>query len=331
MRRELLIPVALLAGISAAGGAVLGPTQGRPAPVATSATSTARDGAGPRAAMLLDATSAAAAPAAAPAAPSTTIGAGELLGVVLARESVDVAAQLDGRLTSVRVRLGDRVRKGQLLATLDARALRSERAVALAALQAAHVDEERAAIELEQSRARLDRMRPLAEEGTPAISGDELERASYQEKLAASRLRAARAQAAERRAQAHSASTRHAEAEIRAPFDGVVAARYVDPGARIASGTPIVRVLGEGELRVRFAVPAERQAELAIGGAVRVRVPELAAELPGALEKLAPEVDAASRMIIAEARIDVPEPLRGQVLAGRSARVALPRVMTSHR
>ena len=49
-----------------------------------------------------------------------------------------------------------------------------------------------------------------------------------------------------------------AEGAVRAPFAGTIAARYVDVGAMIHRGAPLVRLIEDGELRVRFAPRAEK-------------------------------------------------------------------------
>jgi len=93
-----------------------------------------------------------------------------------------------------------------------------------------------------------------------------------------------------------------ADAEIRAPFDGIVTARYLDPGAHVTSTTPIVRIISASDLFVRFAVSVERARALRVGRPVLVTGG--AAPIHGAIEKVAPEIDAASRMVVVEARVD---------------------------
>ena len=63
-----------------------------------------------------------------------------------------------------------------------------------------------------------------------------------------------------------------AEAEIRAPFDGVVAARFFDPGALTRGGRPILRVISSSIPRVRFAIPEPQSSAISVGGTVSVVV-----------------------------------------------------------
>src|SRR5438105_3538460 len=74
--------------------------------------------------------------AAEPAEPAETFS-----GLVIARETVDLAARLDGVVRQVRVRLGDRVARDAVVATLDARPRRHDLSVGQAALEAARAEE----------------------------------------------------------------------------------------------------------------------------------------------------------------------------------------------
>ena len=62
------------------------------------------------------------------------------------------------------------------------------------------------------------------------------------------------------------------DAQIVAPFDGTIAARYVDSGANVSRSTPIVRVISPASLVIRFAVPEEQAADIAVGREVMVHV-----------------------------------------------------------
>lgn len=240
------------------------------------------------------------------------------VGAVLARQSVDVAARLDGRVDSVQVRLGDQVQQGAILATMDLRSLRSELAMASASLQSAEAEVSRAELELKQGQDRLTRLLTLSD-GRPVVSGEELERGQYQVKISAARLSAAEAALQERRAHLLQRQQNLADGELRAPFSGTITARYVDPGAMVARSAPIVRLISSASLLVRFAIPEHAILELKIGNAISVYIEEPGVKLQGVIERIAPEVDAASRMVIVEASLGAPDDK--QVVAGRAARV----------
>lgn len=260
-------------------------------------------------------------PGAAAEDPLGFLSARGYLGVVVSGEAVDVAARVGGQLTDMQVRLGDQVAQDSILATLDAGPLRDELAMARASLRAARAEEQKAALELEEAGERHARWRQAVELQRSAVSEEELANVRYQEKYAASQLEAARARVAEQQARVAELERKVADTTVRAPFPGLVAARYADPGATISQGAPLVRLVRAGELWVRFAIPENRGSAARAGQAVEVRMDELDTVLAGEVEKIAPEVDAASRMIIAEARLTVPDGLTQATLSGRVARV----------
>jgi RND family efflux transporter MFP subunit len=240
----------------------------------------------------------------APAAATAARGDEGYLGIVVAPESVDLTSQLEARVVRIAVRPGDFVRRGDVVAQLDTRSARQELAMARAEVAAAETDRDRTAIELEQADERLRRRQAviaLPTETVGAVSDEEKSTARYQRDLAGVHVTAAEAAVAAKQARYRELRTLVDEGVVRAPFDGRVAVRYVDVGALIRRGTPLVRLIGAGELRVRFAVP-EDAPPLEAGTAVRVVVGK--ATFAGTVQKVAPEIDAAARMIFAEAALD---------------------------
>lgn len=257
-------------------------------------------------------------PASASASAAPIAPASDFLGVVIARASVDLAARFDGRIRAVHVRLGDVVPAGASVASLDIPGLRFDLSMAEAEVHAAEVDQGRAVVELTQAEERLARRRALSAEAL--ATGEDLAAATYQQKLAEVAVETARAQLAGKRAHVGQLRKNTDDTEIRAPFEGIVAARYVDPGANVTSATPIVRLLSAKDFFVRFAVPEESAARLSIGALVEVRLG--GAALHGSVDKVSPEVDAASRMIIVEARLDAAS-LDMKARSGEMARVSI--------
>jgi RND family efflux transporter MFP subunit len=235
---------------------------------------------------------------------------GEMPGVVVAAESVDVTATSEGRLEAVPVQVGDAVRRGAVVARLEVKPLERELEMAEAALLAARADEQVAALTLSESQERLERRSEPKQLSVGALSVEELATARYQERMAAARLEVARAQVKEREARVGQLRQRLGEALLAAPFDAVVARRYVDPGARVAGGQPIVHLLRQGAPRVRFALPEEQATRVLVGTPLRVSVPHLSLSLPGQVLHVAPEVDTASRRVLAIAQVEAPEGTR---------------------
>jgi RND family efflux transporter MFP subunit len=261
------------------------------------------------------------APVAPPSAPREPARPG-LLGVVLAGEQVDVAARYEGRLEAVHCRLGDRVLKDSLLATVDTRALRREMAMAEAELRVARGELERAKLDVAETHERFERRK--AEYAERMIPIEDFKAAEFRAKQAAGPgLQIAEAHVAERGARVEQLKQQLLDAEVRAPFDGTVAVRYVDSGAAVTRGSPIVRLVASAGLRIRFAIPEERAGELSEGTRVKIKVEGFDEPYPGLVEKIAPEVEAASRTILGEAKFSQVTPGfgDGSILAGRVVRV----------
>lgn len=242
------------------------------------------------------------------------------LGVVLAHEAIDVTPRQDGKIRALHVRLGDRVQANGLIASLDTKTIEYDLAMADAAIRAAEAERNKASVELREASERLERRKALAAEAV--ASAEDLASAGYQKELAQARLDLATAQVREKRARSEQLRQLRSDAELRAPFEGTVAARYADSGANVTATTRIVRLISTKPPFVRFAVPGTSHLRLEKGQGVRVEVEGQTEAIAGTIDTIAPEIDAASRMIIVEATLQRPEnaPL---LRSGEVARVSL--------
>jgi membrane fusion protein (multidrug efflux system) len=137
------------------------------------------------------------------------------------------------------VKEGDRVRKGELLAQIDADEYAAQHAQSLGLLRVAEEQEKFA-------RRKWDDLKPE-------------ERAQYT--LESERMRSVVSESA-----AYLQKTR-----IFAPFDGVVSTKFITEGTTVASGTPIVRIVGDlAKREIVFDIPAEIGSGVAVGDSVRV-------------------------------------------------------------
>lgn len=257
---------------------------------------------------------AAAAPVAPPpsAPPASPAPEKPWLGVVLSSESVDVTADSQGRLSAVYAQIGDTVRKGDRLASLDPRIVAQDLEMARSALRASEADAGRAAAEHSEAQARWDRRRKNPE----IFSKEDLSESELRVTTARSSVEVAQARVQEQRARVRQLETSVGQTEIRAPFDGRVAERFADPGAQVGPGTPVVRLMSGGDLRVRAAVPPDDARKLAPGTPVTARVRDVGLEVPGRVERIAPAVDTASQMVFVEIRLDPSPQVMGRLQAG---------------
>ena len=260
---------------------------------------------------------------AAVAAPETSEAPdSEFLGVVVARTMVDVAAQFDSHLDTIQVRVGDIVRRGTQVARLDVRSVRQDLAMGEASLRAAEAEGQQATLEVADSRARLERLTRLG----GLVSAEQVAAGRYQVERADARLAQVRAQIAERRARVDQLLETIRDADVRAPFDGVIAARYLDPGSTVARGAPIVRIISPDALWVRFAVPEGLASEITVGQPILARLETPAVTLPGTIARIAPEIDNALQMFVVEAALAPDSAAQANVPVGAVARVRAQRI-----
>jgi RND family efflux transporter MFP subunit len=99
---------------------------------------------------------------------------------------------------------------------------------------------------------------------------------------------------------------------LRAPFDGIVTARYVDPGALLQATTPVLSIARPDRLRVFCYVDQRSAGQVRVGDRAEVRFPEVKQPRPGAVSRIAGALDPRTRMLLVE--IDEENP--GTLLAG---------------
>ncbi|HEY7410906.1 MAG TPA: efflux RND transporter periplasmic adaptor subunit [Vicinamibacteria bacterium] len=201
-------------------------------------------------------------------------------GVVAARDSATLAARIPASVVALPFREGDPVARGAVVVRLDAAALHSADAAAEAGLSAAEAD--------------LARIRVLVSRN--AATPREMEEA-------ASRAAAARAVLS-------GARDSLAYAVLRAPFDGVVAARPVHVGDVVSPGTPLITIEGRGGLEVRATVGAAAAAPVRPGQRLSALVDGQAAALPALVRSVSPAADPATHRVEVRADLEAAPGLR---------------------
>jgi RND family efflux transporter MFP subunit len=254
-----------------------------------------------------------------PVATAPDAGARGFVGVLVAAESVDVAPRFEGVIAEVRVRAGDRVAAGQIVAEMDAAPLREELRAAEAALRATVAAQRQADVDLR------DAERTLETETAAVAAGTSARQARDDAEVAVQRARAARERArslvAEERSRVETARARLDDTGLRAPFAGVIGMRYKDAGSTIGAGTAIVRVVGEGGLRLRFAVPPGELRDLAPDQEVDAAIETVDAPVPAVIRQVSPALDPASGMILVEAELRPPAEVASRLRPGMPAEV----------
>lgn len=178
--------------------------------------------------------------------PSSSSSAYELDGVIQAVKQSTVSAQSAGRLDSFVVKAGDKVRAGQLLASIDGRE-------AQVGAQHARAQSQQAEAELRNAQAQLERTRELQTMGFVSKAALDTADAQYRSSLA-------------QRDQAN-ASTRQSEivqgyTRVTSPLDGWVLQTFAQAGDLAAPGTPLLVIYAPQPLRTVIQVPASRNLAL---------------------------------------------------------------------
>lgn len=223
-------------------------------------------------------------------------------------EAAELAPRITGRVVEVRARLGDRVEKGAVLARLDDGELAPQLAEAKAAILAAEASEQRAKASLEAARAELARKRPLADD--KLVSAQELAELEARVLSLEADAAASAAQAAQAKARVSIVEEQLRNTRIVAPFAGVVAARYLDPGATATPATPVLRVVADGPPRLRARAPESALAVLRPGLEVLVSTAATKERaFKGTLERIGGEVSRDDRTVQIEGVLEEPSPL----------------------
>ena len=221
-------------------------------------------------------------------------------------DAADVAAFYAGRLVAVHVRVGDTVAKGAVVAELDPIDAKEQIAQARAQARAAEAEERRARVERDAAVAEVARLEPLARD--KLIAELEIDKQRARAASLGVAVEAAAAGGVEARARVTLLQRRVVESHVRAPFAGRIAERYVDPGAIVAAGARLVRIVEVGTLRVRFEVPEQDVPSITVGRNVRIVTKADASGdgVTATVTGIGSEVSRERRVAAAEAKIDQP-------------------------
>ena len=226
-------------------------------------------------------------------------------GNIAAWQEASVGTESGGlRLTEVRVNVGDRVLKGQVLATFAADTLNAEAAQARASLGEAEANAANAAADAERARSL---------QATGALSASQINQYLTTEKTARARVEAARALA---RAQ----QVRLAQTQVRAPDSGIISARLATVGAVVGSGAELFRLIRQGRLEWRAEVTSAELGRISTGTTALITAAS-GARLAGRVRTIGPTVDPQTRAALVYVDLTpLPGAASGRARAGMFAR-----------
>lgn len=226
------------------------------------------------------------------------VNAPSFVGVVVAGQDAELGAELGGEVVRVFKEPGATVKQGEPLMQLAATSVLGAKKLAYA-----QALEDRSAIRSAQLAAQsaLDQAERMAQ-AEAAYSERDLRKARDEAAAAAADLERLKATAALHRATHGRELARASKQLVRAPFAGVLAARYLDLGDFASPGQALAKVV-DGTRFVRFALPAREHAQLQAG--MRVQVVAAGTDLPltATVVDVDPELDAAAAVGFARAAL----------------------------
>jgi RND family efflux transporter MFP subunit len=275
------------------------------------------------------------APAAAPPRPVRVFAAAEervartvvATGTLAAEDQVVVGTKVPGRLAEIAVDMGTRVRRGDVVARLDAGDYRLRVEQADAALQQARVrlglsasgTDERVNAEqtslVRQARAVLEEARLTRDRAAKLVEQELIARAQFDTaeanlKVAEGRyhdaleeVRTRQALLAQRRSELELARQQLADTAMVTPIDGAVAVKQASVGEYLAAGAPVATVVRLHPLRLRMSVPEREAAGVRVGQAVRLTLEGDPVAYQGRVVRLSPIVQEQNRTLSVEAEV----------------------------
>jgi RND family efflux transporter MFP subunit len=242
-------------------------------------------------------------------------------------QQVDLHAKVSGYIRRINVDIGDRVRTGQVIATLEVPELNAQLAGAQAEVRHSQSEIGRAKSQVvgaESSHAALHdayvRLAQAAHQRPGLIAQQELDDALAKDQNSEASVDIAKAalEATEEQLSISSADKQRIQAlsdysVVSAPFSGVVTKRYADTGSLIQAGTasntqamPVVRLAQSDVLRLRMPVPEADVPYIQDGGTVLVKVQATEKSFTGKIVRFARALDPSTRTMVTE--VDVANP-----------------------
>ena len=251
----------------------------------------------------------------------------EVVGTVKARHSAVISSRVPGTLTELRVREGDRVKKGQLIGLIESQ----ENAAGAAGAQAA-MEEARRGVEEAQSRkimadVTFERFQKLFDE--QAVTRQEFDMKQTERNVASHVVARAESRLKQAQEALRSASTVAGYGRLTSPTTGIVTGRNVDPGTTVYPAQPLLTVEEEGGYLLELAAPESLLGKIKPGISIQVSFGS-GTYVEGKIAEIVPTVDPASRTFIA--KVNLPDKGfrsgmygRAQLAAGMTRGILVPR------
>ncbi len=193
-----------------------------------------------------------------------------VIGRLVARQAGVVAARINGPVEAFEVEIGDRVEAGQVIVTLDAAAL-----VARRDFYAGKVSEAKAELAIKKAELALARQNYKRHEKlkkSAAFSQARFDDAKQNVVIARAEAGQAGTTIAAAKADLSLAEINLYDAQVRAPYPGVVTERLTEAGAYVQIGAPVIRMIGDRNLEIEAEVPFQHLAGIEPGVEMRLQL-----------------------------------------------------------
>ncbi|HUJ28485.1 MAG TPA: efflux RND transporter periplasmic adaptor subunit [Myxococcales bacterium] len=244
-----------------------------------------------------------------------------LPGSVQPLQETVIYPRASGYVRAWKVDIGDRVKKGQVLAEIETPELDQELAQAAAQLKQTEAQLTQAQANRNLAKANLARAERLAPSGI--VSRADLEQQQAQAEVGDANVKVAEANVAAQRANIQRLRQLKDFAHVTAPFAGIITQRTVEIGSLVTNGNnqPLFRIADMDPARIFVQVPQDVAPGVRAGVAAEVAVREYPGrKFPGMVTRAAGELDPSTRTMNTEIR--VPNE-KGALIAGMYAEVAL--------
>ncbi|MEO8681274.1 MAG: efflux RND transporter periplasmic adaptor subunit [Vicinamibacterales bacterium] len=228
----------------------------------------------------------------------------EFIATLKSRQSTTIQPQVEGFLTRIAVKSGDRVARGAVLFEIDA----APQQASLSSLQSMKAMRD---AELQYARQQVQRTKTLLEAG--AVAQRDLEQAE-------TALRTSEAQLKSLEDQIRSSQSELAYYRVTSPTAGVIGDVPVRVGDRLTKGTMLTTVDDNAQLEVYVNVPVQQAPDLKVGVPVRIMDDKGGVLATNRITYVSPTVDDATQTVLAKAQLSEG---RGTFRADQFVRVRL--------
>jgi len=183
-----------------------------------------------------------------------------LSGIVAPIEAANLSFEVNGKVQSVAVNLGNEVTQGQVLAQLNQRSFKLS-------LQSAQAQLEQTKASMSEAKNSYERYSKLIDQGLVSQSGFDNAKALFESSKSAVDVAQAQLDIANKNLQ---------DSTLRAPYDGIITKRIIEPSQQVGAGNPVFEIEGKHGLEIKVMVPETLIQELKQDTLLSVRFPVLA-------------------------------------------------------